>query len=262
MALTLRTRTRPRAAEDRSAGSLRLARHAATPVVLILVLVGLWAWASSQDLDVIEQRSLNSDYILNRTGQHLVLTLVVTAFILAIAIPLGVLLTRPWARGLSAPVLAVANVGQALPSLGLIVLLTVGFTGLGANEIAVIAFVAYGILPVLRNTIVGLQQVDASVIEAARGMGLTRTRVLYTVELPLAVPVMLAGIRTALVITVGTVALATFVGAGGLGDIISNGISSSRNTVLVTGSVLVAVLALAVDWLAGIAEDLLRPRGL
>lgn len=243
-------------------GRSRVLGYVLTPVLLGLVLVALYAYVSAQPLDVIEQRSLNAAYILSRAWKHLLLTGIVAALILAIAVPAGVLLTRSWARRLAAPILTVANLGQAVPSLGLIVLLAVTFVSLGVNQIAIIAFVVYGILPVLRNTIAGLQQVDRSVIESARGMGMTRPVVLWTIELPLAVPVMLAGIRTALVITVGTVALATFIGAGGLGDIISNGIASNRNLVLVTGSVLVAVLALLVDWLAGIVEDLLHPRGL
>lgn len=237
-------------------------RYAITPIVLAAVLLLLYAYVSTQPLDLIEQRSLNPSYLLSRTGKHLQLTAIVTALILAIAIPLGIVLTRPWAHRLSIPLLAAANIGQAVPSLGLIVLLAVTFVSLGVNYIAIIAFVLYGILPVLRNTIAGLHQVDSSTIEAARGMGMTRRAVLWNVELPLAVPVMLAGIRTALVITVGTVALGTFIGAGGLGDVISNGINSTRNLVLMVGSVLVAVLALFIDWLAGIAEDVLQPRGL
>lgn len=237
------------------------ARHLATPLVLALVLTALYFYVGGQDLDRIEQRSLNPDYLLSRTWQHLSLSAVVVGLILAIAVPLGVLLTRPGARRWSGAVLVLANIGQATPSLGLIVLFTVVFLSWGVDTIAVVAFVTYGILPVLRNTMVGLDQVDRSVVEAARGMGLSRPRVLWSVELPLAVPVMLAGIRTALVITVGTVALATFIGAGGLGDVVSNGISSNRDLVLFTGSVLVAVLALTIDWLGALVEDLLRPRG-
>lgn len=237
-------------------------RYALTPLGLGGVLALLGLYVSSQPRDLIEQRSLNTEYLLSRTITHLELTGIATLLILLVAIPAGVLLTRSWARPFAAPILAVANVGQALPSLGLIVLLAVAFVSLGVSQIAVIAFVLYGILPVLRNTIAGLQQVDRSVTESALAMGMTRGTVLWRIELPLAVPVMLAGIRTALVITVGTVALATFIGAGGLGDVISNGINSSRNLVLVTGSFLVAVLALLVDWLAGIAEDFIRPRGL
>ncbi|MGP4009367.1 ABC transporter permease [Streptomyces sp. 4N124] len=241
---------------------LTYGRYAVLPVVVGLALLALYLYVSDHRLDPIEQRSLNADYLTNRILKHLGLTLVVSALILVIAVPCGVLLTRPWARRWASPILVVANIGQALPSLGLIVLLAVGFETLGVNQIAVIAFLVYGILPVLRNTIAGLQQVDRSVIESARGMGMTRWSVLLQIELPLAVPVILAGVRTALVITVGTVALATFVGAGGLGDVISNGISSSRDVVLLTGSVLVAALALLVDWAASIAEDLLKPRGL
>ncbi|WP_181789607.1 ABC transporter permease [Streptomyces phytophilus] len=249
---------------DRTGGSTAatVLRYAATPVVLGLVLAVLAVYVSRQDLDLIEQRSLNSEYLVSRTLQHLELTALATVLILAIALPLGVLLTRSRARRFAGAILAVVSIAQALPSIGLIVLLAVGFVSLGVTQIALIAFVAYGVLPVLRNTIAGLQQVDAPVIESARGMGMTPGGILWRIELPLAAPVMLAGIRTALVITVGTVALATFIGAGGLGDVISNGINSSRTLVLVTGSTLVAVLALLIDWLAGIAEDLLRPRGL
>lgn len=239
-----------------------LARYLGRPVLLGIALLVLYFYVSGQQLDLIEQRSLNADYILSRTAKHLVLTGIVSLLILAISIPLGIVLTRDGTRRLASPIIALANIGQAIPSFGLIVLLAVTFITLGVNQIAIIAFVVYGILPVLRNTMAGLAQVDRSVIESARGMGMSKTAVLWRIELPLAVPVMVAGIRTALVITVGTVALATFVGAGGLGDIISNGIASNRDLVLVAGSVLVAVLALTIDWLAGIAEDFLHPRGL
>lgn len=231
------------------------------PAALLAALGALYLYVGAQDLDAIESRSINAEYLLSRAVQHMTLTVVVVVLILAVAIPLGVLLTRPGARRFSAPILAVANIGQATPTIGLIVLFAVVFIDWEVRTIVVVAVWLYGLLPVLRNTMVGLDQVDRSVIESARGMGMTRTRTLVSVEIPLAIPVMLSGIRTALVITVGTVALATFVGAGGLGDVISNGIASSRDTVLLTGSVLVAVLALFIDWLAGLVEDTLRPRG-
>ena len=108
----------------------------------------------------------------------------------------------------------------------------------------------------------GLEQVDEHVIDAARGMGLSRRQVLTRIELPLAVPVILAGVRTTLVIVVGTAALGTFINGGGLGDFINNGIKLRSDAVTYTGAVLTAVLALGVDWLGGIAEEYLRPRGL
>jgi osmoprotectant transport system permease protein len=109
---------------------------------------------------------------------------------------------------------------------------------------------------------VGLQQVDRSLIEAAQGMGLSKRQILTRVELPLAVPVILAGVRVALVINVGTATLATFVAGGGLGDLINNGLRLGRETVVITGAVLTAVLALLIDWIAGLAEELLTPKGL
>lgn len=237
-------------------------RRVVTPLVLAAVLLALWLYVRARPLDAIEARSLNAAYLASRTLTHLELTVITAAIILAIAIPLGVALTRPGARAVAGPVLVVVNIGQAIPSFGLLVLFGVWLVTVGVSTIAVTTFVIYGLLPVLRNTMVGLHQVDRAVVEAALGMGMTRRSTLLRVELPLAVPVILAGVRTALVITVGTVALATFIGAGGLGDVISNGIASNRTLVLVTGSLLVAVLALFVDWLAELAENYLRPQGL
>ena len=147
-----------------------------------------------------------------------------------------------------------------MPSIGVVALLAVVWT-IGFWP-AIVALVAYSALPVLRNTMVGLRQVDAAVIESGRGMGMTKAGVLTRIEIPLAVPVILAGIRTALVINVGTATLGTFINAGGFGDIINAGLVQNRQLVTIVGSVLTAVLALLVDYVAGIAEDVLRPRGL
>nr|WP_276515187.1 ABC transporter permease [Actinomadura coerulea] len=180
--------------------------------------------------------------------------------VLAIAVPLGVLLTRPPLDRLSAPFLALANVGQAVPSIGVLVLLAVT-VGIGFQK-AVVALILVSALPVLRNTMVGLRGVDRSLIEAGRGIGLSRAAVLFRVELPLAVPVILASVRVAVILNVGSATLAAFTNAGGLGDLINTGISLNRTPILLTGSVLTAVLAMAADWLIGIVELVLRPRGL
>ncbi|CAM5235695.1 ABC transporter permease [Streptomyces hirsutus] len=128
---------------------------------------------------------------------------------------------------------------------------------------ALIGMIAYAVLPVLSNTIAGLQANDPTLLEAARGIGMSPPGVLARVELPLAVPrSILAGVRTALVLNVGTATLATFGGGGGLGVLITTGITSQRMPVLVLGSILTVALALLVDWLASLAELLLRPRGL
>jgi osmoprotectant transport system permease protein len=237
-----------------------LLRHATTPVVVLLALGALYLYVSGKQLDSIEQRRLNWDFISASTLRHVEIAVIATVVVALLAVPTGILLTRGFSRPFRPVVLALANVGQAVPSIGVIALLTIIWT-IGLRT-AIIALVAYAFLPILRNTMVGLQQVDPSIIEAGRGMGMTRRRVLARIELPLAVPVILAGIRTALIITVGTAALATYINAGGLGDIIVYGLVQNRFTVTLTGAVLTAALALLIDWVAGIAEDLLRPKGL
>jgi osmoprotectant transport system permease protein len=245
----------PAATRHRSYGRLLV-----TPLVIVVGCAGLIGYLASRHLDSIESRSINRHVIEQRLLEHVRLVGVSTIVVIAIAVPLGTMLTRPALRRLRAPFLGLANIGQAVPSIGVLVLLAVT-VGIGFEK-AVIALSLYSILPVLRNTMVGLDQVDRSVIDAGRGMGLTRTAVLLTVELPLAVPVMLAGIRVALILNVGTATLATFTNAGGLGDLINTGITLNRMPILITGSVLTAILALTVDWLADLAERLLRPRGL
>jgi len=172
----------------------------------------------------------------------------------------GILLTRPRFRRASTAVVGVANAGQAAPAIGLVVLLAM-WVGFGFKT-AVIALALYALLPVLQNTIVGLNQVDQTLVEAGRGMGMSSLAVLFKVELPLAVPVMAAGIRTALVLLVGTATLATFINAGGLGGLIVTGITLFRYPILVSGALLVALLALAVDWAGHVMEEILRPKGL
>ncbi len=234
--------------------------YAGMPVALGLAALLLYLWVQGRELDSIEARRVNAEVIREAFVEHMKLSAVSTVIVIALAVPLGVLLTRSFARWVTPGVVAIANIGQSVPSIGVIVLLALAWD-IGFWP-AIVALVAYTLLPVLRNTMVGLQQVDHSLIEAARGMGMTKVAVLGRVELPLAVPTILAGVRTALVINVGTATLATFTAAGGLGDIVSGGISTSRDTTIITGAVLTGILALSIDWLAGVAEDLLRPKGL
>lgn len=127
---------------------------------------------------------------------------------------------------------------------------------------AVLALAIYAFLPVLRNTIVGLQQVDPTLVEAARGMGMSQMKTLATVELPLAAPVIMAGVRTALVLLVGTASFATFINAGGLGALIQAGINLFRYPILVSGAILIALLALVFEWAGRVLEAIVTPKGL
>lgn len=241
-------------------GGYRALGYLARPAFLAFVCLGLYLWVGTLELDSIEQRALNADNITTRMIQHVELSAISTVAVVLIAVSAGVLLTRPAMRRVTPTLTSVASIGQAIPSIGVLVILAASY-GLGART-ALIALIIYGILPVLRNTMVGLQQIDRSVIEAGRGMGMTKTAVLFRIELPLAVPVILAGIRTALILLVGTATLVTFIGAGAMGGLIETGIGQNRLPVLIVGSILTAVLALFIDWLAGVAEDLLRPKGL
>ncbi len=228
---------------------------------LVAVTFGLWAWwRATADLDPIEARQLAWGTLANLTWQHVRISLVTTAFVLVTAIPLGILLTRGRLRRASPLVVGVANIGQAAPAIGLVVLFAI-WIGFGFWT-GVLAFTLYGVLPVLRNTIVGLQGVDPTLVEAGRGMGMSAAAVLFRIELPLAVPVIMAGARTALVLVVGVASFATFIDAGGLGALIQTGITLFRTSVLVSGGLLIALLALLVDWAGRVLETVARPKGL
>jgi osmoprotectant transport system permease protein len=232
----------------------------ATPLLMVAFLALLYFYVHARQLDSIEQRTLTRAVVTRDLVAHIKLVVVSSILVIALAVPLGVLLTRPSMRWLAPPFLALANLGQAVPSIGILVLLAVT-AGIGFT-MAVVALVLVSFLSVLRNTMVGIAAVDDKVIDAARGLGLSRWTVLASVELPLAVPVILTGIRVALILNVGSATLATFTNAGGLGDLILIGISLNRVPILLTGSVLTAVLALSIDWLAGLAERAFRPVGL
>ncbi|NEB21949.1 ABC transporter permease subunit [Streptomyces coelicoflavus] len=230
------------------------------PVVLIAVLLATWLWYRQADLDALSRNALGNGQVTKALWQHVQLTVISTFFVLIIAIPLGILLTRGAFRKATPIAMAFANMGQATPAIGLLALLVI-WLGIGRRA-ALIGIIIYAVLPVLSNTIAGLKANDPTLLEAARGIGMSPLGVLTRVELPLAVPLILAGVRTALVLNVGTATLATFGGGGGLGVLITTGITSQRMPVLVLGSVLTVALALLVDWLASLAELLLRPRGL
>lgn len=230
------------------------------PLVAVALVVGSLIYIQVASLDTIEARALTTENLIDKTLQHLRLVAASTILVLAIGIPLGIVLSRRWSRIIRPGVLLLANAGQAIPSIGILVLLALIY-GVGFR-MAVVALVLYALLPILRNTIVGLQQVDPFVIDAARGMGMSPSRILWRIELPLAVPVMLAGIRVSLILNVGVGTLATYTNAGGLGDLIEGGIATHRMPILLVGCLVTIALALMVDWLASIAEHIFSPKGL
>ena len=237
----------------------RSLRLLVTPVLLAGAAVGVVLWAHSGATGT-EAGVLATGQLMERVREHVALCAVSTGLAVAAAVPAGIVGTRPGLRRLAPPMLFLANVGQSVPTIAVLAL-AFSVTGIGFRT-AVVGLWAYSLLPVLRNTVAGLAGVDPAVVEAARGMGMSPAQVLRRVELPLAWPVILAGIRTAAVVNVGTAALATFVGAGGLGDLITVGLDNQRDRILYTGAALTALLALTVDWAVGsLAALTRRPSG-
>jgi osmoprotectant transport system permease protein len=237
----------------KSPGWLRLV---ATPIIVGLILLGLYLYIQSTPSRITEVGVLNARFITNRLVQHLEIVGISFALAAAAGLPLGILLASA-GQVVRVPVFLVANLGQAVPSIGILAL-GLTFFGLGITG-PVTALVLYALLPILRNTLVGLQGVDPAAIEAARGMGMTPAQTLVRVQLPLASPVIFAGLRVSLVLVVGTATLANFVGGGGLGDLINSGNLYHPRPILV-GAVIVSALALLADWALGLVERTVSPR--
>ena len=197
-------------------------------------------------------RLINYEKIGLLTKQHIIMVLISSIAAILTAVPLGILISRERFARVGAIIENIVNVAQTVPSIAILALF---FTilGLGFNT-AVFALWLYSLLPILRNTYAGITGVSPGVVEAAKGMGMPPLRILTLIELPLASPVIIAGIRTAVVVNVGTATLATFVGAGGYGDLIVTGIAIQRLPLLLTGCILSALLAIICDHILAVVE--------
>jgi osmoprotectant transport system permease protein len=195
--------------------------------------------------------------ILSATREHLTLVLIAMAIAIAISIPLGLaLVSHPRLRAVT---MAIASVFQTIPSLALFgFLIPLPFIGGIGMRTAIVALVLYALLPILRNTYVGLTEVDPAILEAAEAMGMTENQILFRVRLPLATSFILAGIRTATVITIGVTTIAAAIGAGGLGTFIFRGVAMVSDAVILAGAIPAALLALLADFLLGLFERRLR----
>ena len=204
--------------------------------------------------------------MLRRTYEHTFLVFLAMAIAAAIALPLGIYLARTRRRRVVSAVLGAVGVIQTVPSLALISFIVLLFALVALPTIgtlpALVALVLYALLPILRNTYTGIRQVDPSVVEVATGMGMKPIQVLFSVELPLSLPVIMAGIRISTVWTIGIATLCGLIGAGGLGDLILKGLRSIQMDYLVAGTVPAAVLAVTADWLLGRLERWLTPEGI
>ena len=197
--------------------------------------------------------------ILFLTGQHIELVAISGGLAILVGIPLGILLSRPSMKRFSEPVMQILNIGTTIPTLAILAL-SMSLLGIGALP-AIFALWAATLLPIVRNTYAGMIAVPAFLKEAATGMGMTRAQVLRKVEIPNALFVIYAGIRTAMAINVGTVPLAFLIGGGGLGELIFTGIDLDDMAMLLAGSVPVALLAMLLDFTLGQIQYWSLPRG-
>jgi len=195
--------------------------------------------------------------IFHATLDHLTLVVIAMDIAIAMAVPLGMLIVQH--RHLRAFALGLASVFQTIPSLALFgFLIPIPFIGGIGRRTAIVALVLYALLPILRNTYVGLSGVDPAILEAAEAMGMTTTQILLRVRLPLALSVILAGIRTATVITIGVATIAAAIGAGGLGTFIFRGVAMVNDSIILAGAIPAALLAIFADLLLGQLERRLK----
>jgi len=210
-------------------------------------------------MNVFQFMLQNHNEVLALTLEHLWMVGSSTLLAVLVGIPLGILITRR--PRLNKPVLGTANIIQTIPSLALFgFLLPVPWIGESAEHLAILALALYALLPLIRNTYAGIQGVDRSIVEAGRGMGMTDRQLLWQVELPLALGVIIAGVRVATVISVGLATIAAAIGAGGLGEYIFRGLAMVNNQLILAGAIPAAALALLADVSLGWLERRLSPR--
>ncbi|MNO71135.1 Glycine betaine/carnitine/choline transport system permease protein OpuCB [compost metagenome] len=207
---------------------------------------------------LIYQLDIRREDLIHSMGVHMQLVLLSMLFAIIVGIALGIMITR--VKPLKGITLGAAGILQTIPSLAMLGFMIPLF-GIGMKT-AVVALFLYSLLPIIRNTYTGITDVDQSIVEAARGMGMKNWQILFKVQLPLALSVIMAGIRTAAVINVGTATLAAFIGAGGLGEFIFLGIQRNIEALTLLGAIPAAILALVLDYLLGLLERLTTPKGL
>ncbi len=196
-----------------------------------------------------------SGQILSLTVEHIEMTAIAVGLSILIGVPLGILVS--YVRKLGKPVIGVANVVQAIPSMALLGL-AIPLLGIGTLP-AVVMVTMYSLLPIIKNTYTGITNIDAQLVEAAAGIGMTKWQVLCKVKIPMALPVIMAGVRISAVTAVGLMTMAAFIGAGGLGYLVFSGIRTVNNVQILAGAIPACILALAVDFLMGLVEKLVTP---
>ncbi|MCK4485981.1 MAG: ABC transporter permease [Desulfobacterales bacterium] len=234
-------------------------RHQVILATLLTLLIGATVWVTSLGKVGIYSTFTYGD-LLYSSWAHFKMVFIAVVIAIAIGVPLGVLVTRSGLEKLALPVIGGASVGQTVPSLAVIAIMA-PLLGFGLQS-AIVALVIYGLLPILRNSYTSIKTIDPAVIEAARGMGLTRMQIARKIELPLAMPVIIAGIRISTVITVGTAELAVLVGGAGLGKITLTGVFAREALIILQGAAPTAAMAITLGFLLERVEQWMMPRGI
>ena len=227
-------------------------------VLLLTLLLGITIWVTSLK-QIGVYRVFTFGDLFYSAWAHLKMVCVAVVIATSLGVPLGILITRPGFERLVLPVIGGASIGQTIPSLAVIAVMA-PVLGFGFRS-AVVALVIYGVLPVVRNTYASIRSLDPAVIEAARGMGMTRLQIATRIELPLARPVIMAGIRISTVITVGTAELAVLVGGAGLGKITLTGVFAREALIILQGAAPTAAMAILLGFLLQSVEKWMTPRG-
>jgi len=199
-----------------------------------------------------------SEEIFGLTVQHIQITGLAVILAIVLGVPVGILISKN--KKLRSPILGIANIFQTIPSLALFGLI-IPLLGIGYVPSVFVLFL-YALLPIIKNTFIGINSVDEAIIDAGRGMGMTSKQILTKVEIPLALPVIMGGIRISTVINIGTATIAALIGAGGLGELIFKGISMASNNMVLAGAIPTALLAIFTDKVLGIFETKLTPQGI
>jgi osmoprotectant transport system permease protein len=226
--------------------------------IVVLILVAITPPVANALKSLCNTMYSRRSTLLRQLLEHLQLTFSAMGLAILAGVSVGILLTR--FRKFATPVLGAASVIQTIPSLALVALM-LPIMGIGTKS-GITALFLYALLPIMRNTYTAIEQVDPAMIEVGRGMGMTQWQILYRIEIPLCIPVVMAGIRTAAVICVGIATLCSFIGAGGLGDTIMFGLQTRGSELILAGVIPAILLALSLDGLAALIQSILTPRGL
>lgn len=244
-------------------------------ISLLALCIGLTIWITNMDkIGVMEP--FTSGQIWMEIWRHVQMVLITELIVIPIGVPLGILVTRPGFRKLATPIVGGANAGQSIPSMAIVaimvpiiswlvfkfpVLSSLGVRAFGLLP-AIIALSIWGLLPILRNSYAAINNINPAIVEAARGMGMTRGQIARKIELPLALPVIMTGIRVSTVVVVGTATLAALIAAGGLGKIILAGVFNSEELIILQGVAPTAALAITLGFILERIESWMTPRGL